>query len=99
MSLLNQSRDTITTQLVDLERENERLKLQIDKAEVLRQELNSLDEKYNTLLEMLGEKEERIMELEQDIVDMREAFKATLTNINNPSKRIENDSHNNSSVD
>jgi peptidoglycan hydrolase CwlO-like protein len=76
--MLNRFKDSMTTQLVDLDHVKEGLEAEISKYKQVQQEFDSLDEKYNTLLEMLGEREEKILELEQDIVDMKEAFKAAL---------------------
>lgn len=64
--------------MVELEHENDQLKEKLSSMSLLETELESLDEKYNTVLELLGEKEERILELEHDIVDMKEAFRSQL---------------------
>ena len=64
--------------MVELEGENETFKEKLSSMETLKTELLELDEKYNTVLELLGEKEERIEELNQDIVDMKEAFRAQI---------------------
>lgn len=41
-------------------------------------EMKGLDKKYNTVLELLGEKAERVSELEADILDMKTVFKEQL---------------------
>jgi hypothetical protein len=37
-----------------------------------------LNERYNTVLELLGEKEEKVAELEHDIRDIKEAYREEL---------------------
>ena len=64
--------------MVELEHENDHLKEKISSLQLLESELGSLDEKYNTVLELLGEKEERIIELEHDIMDIKEGYKTSL---------------------
>ncbi len=64
--------------MVELEHENDHLKEKISSLQLLESELGSLDEKYNTVLELLGEKEERIIELEHDILDIKEGYKTSL---------------------
>ncbi len=70
--------DDITLQLMELEKENDVLRVHSENTTLLKVELAQLNEKYNTLLELVGEKEEVIMELQQDIQDMREAFKKSI---------------------
>jgi TATA element modulatory factor len=78
ISMLTQSRDELTTQLVELTQSNEALLKQVKKSELDKLELQELDQKYSTLLEMLGEKEEKILELEHDIADMKDVFRAQI---------------------
>jgi uncharacterized coiled-coil DUF342 family protein len=76
--MLTQSRDALTAQLVELTQTNEELLAKSEKYDSLKGEMEELDQKYLTVLELLGEKEEKIMELQQDILDIKEAFRTKI---------------------
>ncbi|KAI8898319.1 TATA element modulatory factor 1 TATA binding-domain-containing protein [Globomyces pollinis-pini] len=75
VSILIRERDETTKQLVELEQQFETLNPLIEQTSSLKVELAELENRYSTVLELLGEKEEKILELEADIVDMKEAFR------------------------
>ena len=45
----------------------------------LKEDFGQLEESYSTVLELLGEKEEQILEMKADIEDMKSAFRADMS--------------------
>jgi hypothetical protein len=76
--MLSQSRDALTGDLVELSQTNEELQTKAEKYDTLKVDMDELEQKYLTVLELLGEKEEKIMELQQDILDIKEAFRTKI---------------------
>ena len=72
-----QAKDELSIELVNLTRENDQLKSSIQHVDG--STLNNyaeLEQKYLMSLEVLGEKTERVEELQQDIREMKEVYKA-----------------------
>ncbi|CAG8109836.1 unnamed protein product [Penicillium olsonii] len=68
-------RDEARQQVVDLMRELEDKQLSASRAEELQAELDDLDQRYQTTLEMLGEKSEQVDELNADISDLKKIYR------------------------
>ena len=66
-----QQRDEAREQVVELMRDNEGKKAVDDRLQVLEKESGELKKRYETTLEMLGEKSEKVEELKADIVDLK----------------------------
>ena len=75
---LSVQRDEARNQVVELMQELRGKKQDETKIASLEQEILGLNEKLQTTLEMLGEKSEQVEELQQDITDMKEIYRATL---------------------
>lgn len=71
-------RDDAREQIVALMREVEQKRAADDKANKLEAEVAQLNERYQTTLEMLGEKSELVEELRADIADMKNIYRDLL---------------------
>ncbi|KGO66721.1 hypothetical protein PITC_056140 [Penicillium italicum] len=68
-------RDEARQQVVDLMRELEEKQLSYSRVQELEAELEDLDQRYQTTLEMLGEKSEQADELTADIADLKKIYR------------------------
>ncbi|KAJ5587653.1 uncharacterized protein N7459_003418 [Penicillium hispanicum] len=68
-------RDEARQQVVDLMRELEEKKLSDTRVQELDEKLSDLDKRYQTTLEMLGEKSEQVEELQADIADLKKIYR------------------------
>ncbi|KAJ5656033.1 hypothetical protein N7507_007983 [Penicillium longicatenatum] len=68
-------RDESRQQVVDLMRELEEKKTSDSRVEELTARLADIDQRYQTTLEMLGEKSEQVEELEADIADLKKIYR------------------------
>jgi DNA repair exonuclease SbcCD ATPase subunit len=75
MARLSAQRDEAREEVVALMREVEDKKKQDDKVDVLEKQLKDMDERYQASLEMLGEKTEKVEELEGDVADLKKIYK------------------------
>ena len=71
-------RNEAREQAVNLLREADEKRVADVKVSALESEIKSLNKRYQTTLEMLGEKSERVEELQADIVDMKQIYKDVL---------------------
>jgi hypothetical protein len=65
-------------EVLKLSNENEELHKVINDHSLVDIETQKVQKRYETVLEMIGEKSEKIIELEADILDMKEVFKEQL---------------------
>jgi TATA element modulatory factor len=77
---LSTQRDEARNQVVALMREVEEKKGAEARVKKLEEEIEEINLRLQTTLEMLGEKSEMVEELKADILDMKEIYKATLEN-------------------
>ncbi|KAJ5767110.1 uncharacterized protein N7511_004726 [Penicillium nucicola] len=68
-------RDEARQQVVDLMRELEEKQISTSRVEELEAQLDDLDQRYQTTLEMLGEKSEQVEELNADIADLKKIYR------------------------
>jgi uncharacterized coiled-coil DUF342 family protein len=68
-------RDEARQQVVDLMRELEEKQLSASRVKELEAQLEDLDQRYQTTLEMLGEKSEQVEELNADIADLKKIYR------------------------
>ncbi|RAL11415.1 M protein repeat protein [Aspergillus homomorphus CBS 101889] len=75
LSRITAQRDEARQQVVDLMREVETKRASDTRVQELEQRLDELDQRYETTLEMLGEKSEQVEELEADIADLKKIYR------------------------
>ncbi|KAF2264524.1 hypothetical protein CC78DRAFT_533116 [Lojkania enalia] len=81
MARLVAQRDEAHEEVVALMREIEEKRAQDKKVEKLEKNLREMDERYQTTLEMLGEKSERVEELESDVADLKKIYRELVETI------------------
>ncbi|KAJ5664589.1 hypothetical protein N7462_011402 [Penicillium macrosclerotiorum] len=75
LARVTSQRDEARQQVVDLMRELEERKLSDSLVQELEAKLADLDQRYQTTLEMLGEKSEQVEELQADIADLKKIYR------------------------
>ncbi|PLB43851.1 hypothetical protein P170DRAFT_418226 [Aspergillus steynii IBT 23096] len=75
LARITTQRDEARQQVVDLMRESEEKKESDDRIQELEKRLEDLDQRYQTTLEMLGEKSEQVEELQADITDLKKIYR------------------------
>ncbi|KAF2869931.1 TATA element modulatory factor 1 TATA binding-domain-containing protein [Massariosphaeria phaeospora] len=75
MARLNAQRDEAREEVVALMREIEEKRAQDQKVEKLEKDLEAMDQRYQTTLEMLGEKSELVDELQSDVADLKKIYR------------------------
>jgi predicted nucleic acid-binding Zn-ribbon protein len=75
LARVTSQRDEARQQVVDLMRELEEKQLSDSRVQELEAELEDLDQRYQTTLEMLGEKSEQVDELNADIADLKKIYR------------------------
>lgn len=75
LARVTSQRDEARQQVVDLMRELEEKKVSDTRVQELEVKLADLDQRYQTTLEMLGEKSEQVEELQADIADLKKIYR------------------------
>lgn len=75
LARVTSQRDEARQQVVDLMRELEEKKVSDTRVQELEAKLADLDQRYQTTLEMLGEKSEQVEELQADIDDLKKIYR------------------------
>ncbi|KAL4939985.1 hypothetical protein BDV06DRAFT_27943 [Aspergillus oleicola] len=75
LARITAQRDEAREQVVDLMREVEEKRASDTQVQELQQKLDELDRRYETTLEMLGEKSEQVEELQADIADLKKIYR------------------------
>ena len=75
MARISAQRDEARQQVVDLMREAEEKRVVDARAEDLQKQVLGLDQRYQTTLEMLGEKSELVEELRADVSDLKKIYR------------------------
>ncbi|KAL4790219.1 TATA element modulatory factor 1 TATA binding-domain-containing protein [Aspergillus venezuelensis] len=75
LARITAQRDEARQQVVDLMREVEEKRASDTQVQELQEELDELDRRYETTLEMLGEKSEQVEELQADIADLKKIYR------------------------
>ncbi|KAI9204244.1 TATA element modulatory factor 1 TATA binding-domain-containing protein [Polychytrium aggregatum] len=78
LKITTQTRDELAEELVKVTHDLDIMKRDVQKLARLETEYRSLTERYDSALEMLGEKTEKVEELEADIEDMKAAYREQL---------------------
>ncbi|CAN8073227.1 unnamed protein product [Agarophyton chilense] len=73
--------EALAEDVVKLTAEVERLKKDCSDTPGLKQELAELQKRHSALLELLGEREERIAELDADLADVKQMYKEQITEL------------------
>ncbi|KAI9098260.1 TATA element modulatory factor 1 TATA binding-domain-containing protein [Phlyctochytrium arcticum] len=82
-----QARQELENEVVRLTRENEDITVKLAQLEATDRSNKDLNARYDTLLELLGEKTERVEELQADIADMKAAFREQVQRLTEESAR------------
>ncbi|KAF7172239.1 hypothetical protein CNMCM5623_004453 [Aspergillus felis] len=75
LARITRQRDEARKQVVDLMRESEEKKASDARMKELETRLEDLDQRYQTTLELLGEKSEQVEELQADIADLKKIYR------------------------
>ncbi|KAL4948546.1 TATA element modulatory factor 1 TATA binding-domain-containing protein [Aspergillus filifer] len=75
LARITAQRDEARQQVVDLMREVEEKRASDTQVQELQGKLDELDRRYETTLEMLGEKSEQVEELQADIADLKKIYR------------------------
>lgn len=75
LARLTSQRDEARQEVVELMREVEEKRNNDEKIQELQTKLKDLDQRYQTTLEMLGEKSEQVEELRADIADLKKIYR------------------------
>jgi chromosome segregation ATPase len=75
LARITKQRDEARKQVVDLMRESEEKKASDARVKELETRLEDLDQRYQTTLELLGEKSEQVEELQADIADLKKIYR------------------------
>ncbi|RAK97074.1 M protein repeat protein [Aspergillus ibericus CBS 121593] len=75
LARITTQRDEARQQVVDLMRETEEKRSSDARVQDLEKRLEELDQRYQTTLEMLGEKSEQVEELQADIADLKKIYR------------------------
>ncbi|KAJ3147846.1 hypothetical protein HDU86_007841 [Geranomyces michiganensis] len=81
LEMAEQGRNDLAEELVVLHEEQEKSKKLAEQVEGFRAERDELNTRYVAALELLGEKTERVQELQADIADMKGIFKQQLSDM------------------
>jgi predicted RNase H-like nuclease (RuvC/YqgF family) len=77
----SQSRDELSEEMLSMSHEIEQLRKETKKTNQLEQELEQLNARYQTLLELLGERTEEVEELKADLQDVKEMYKSQIIDL------------------
>jgi predicted RNase H-like nuclease (RuvC/YqgF family) len=75
LARLGAQRDEAREEVVSLMREVEEKKSADQKMDTLEKDLKAMEQRYETTLEMLGEKTEKVEELEGDVADLKKIYR------------------------
>lgn len=75
LARITSQRDEARKQVVDLMRETDQKKETDARIQDLETQMEELDQRYLTTLEMLGEKSEQVEELQADITDLKKIYR------------------------
>jgi hypothetical protein len=75
LARLSAQRDEAREEVVSLMREVEEKKNLDQKVDTLEKDLKAMEQRYETTLEMLGEKTEKVEELEGDVADLKKIYR------------------------
>ncbi|PLB37457.1 M protein repeat protein [Aspergillus candidus] len=75
LARITSQRDEARQQVVDLMRESDEKKASDARIQELQKDIAALDERYQTTLEMLGEKSEQVEELQADVADLKRIYR------------------------
>jgi chromosome segregation ATPase len=78
LSLITKARDDLADELYKVSTQNEDLKVANRELDLIKNEKNTLQNKLMACAEMIGEKEESILELTADIKEMREVYQSQI---------------------
>ncbi|KAI9486009.1 MAG: TATA element modulatory factor 1 TATA binding-domain-containing protein, partial [Benjaminiella poitrasii] len=77
----NQSRDELSEEVLVITQEIEQLREQVKTKNELEQQYQQLNKRYQTLLELLGERTEEVEELKADLQDVKDMYKSQIVEL------------------
>ncbi|XP_021343088.1 TATA element modulatory factor-like isoform X10 [Mizuhopecten yessoensis] len=78
---LERTRESMARELVNLTNQNEDLKSQVESLPVIKNQMQDLNQRYNAMLQMYGEKVEEAEELKMDLHDVKEMYKTQIDHL------------------
>ncbi|XP_071106362.1 TATA element modulatory factor-like isoform X2 [Haliotis cracherodii] len=78
---LERTRESMAKELVNLTNQNEELEEQVQDLPHVQDQYRDLDQRYNALLQMYGEKVEQAEELKLDLQDVKDMYKAQIDHL------------------
>ncbi|KAI8979943.1 TATA element modulatory factor 1 TATA binding-domain-containing protein, partial [Pilobolus umbonatus] len=74
----NQSKDELSEEIIRMSQETEKLYKELKQRQGKEKEYEQLNERYQTLLELLGEKTEQVEELKADLGDVKDMYRTQI---------------------
>ena len=81
VALLEKARSSVSEELMSVASDNEQLHQKLEHLPVLKRQVDSLDKRYNTMLQMYGEKAEECNELRMDLEDVKSMYKQQIQDL------------------
>ncbi|KAI8054963.1 TATA element modulatory factor 1 TATA binding-domain-containing protein, partial [Gilbertella persicaria] len=81
LSSSSQSRDELSEEVLSMSQEIEQLRKEVKRTKDLETQHQQLDSRYQTLLELLGERTEQVEELKADLQDVKEMYKSQIIDL------------------
>ena len=91
---LQKTRDMLQDELVNLTSKNEELFAEVTELKEVKNQMKEVSDRYNTALELIGEKEEQVEELRADIVDMKMLYKEQINELLEKVERLSSSNKN-----
>ncbi|KAG2193668.1 hypothetical protein INT47_002310 [Mucor saturninus] len=76
-----QSRDELSEEVLSMSQEIETLRKETKRTHEVEKQLEQLNQRYHTLLELLGERTEEVEELKADLIDVKEMYKTQILDL------------------
>lgn len=77
----SQSRDELSEEVLSMSLEIESLRKETKRTNDIERQLEQLNQRYHTLLELLGERTEEVEELKADLTDVKEMYKSQILDL------------------
>ncbi|ORE10751.1 hypothetical protein BCV72DRAFT_199061, partial [Rhizopus microsporus var. microsporus] len=78
---LTQSKNELSEEILSMSQEIDKLRAETKKTISLQQEHDQLNQRYQTLLELLGERTEEVQELKADLIDIKEMYRTQIVEL------------------
>lgn len=78
---LTQSKNELSEEALSMSQEIDQLRIKVKKTVHLQQEHDQLNARYQTLLELLGERTEEVQELKADLADVKDMYRTQIVEL------------------